>query len=113
MTEKGINTLDFKEPTLVFEGTAREAARAFPRSANVAATLGHASVGIDKVEVQIWADPEGDRNRHNIRLESEHGIMIAAVGNVPFEINPRTSRLAAYSILATVRGLTEPIVIGT
>ncbi len=113
LKENGINTLELTEPKCVFSGTAREAAKAFPRSINVAAALAHASVGLDKTDVEIWADPDGDRNRHAIRVESGHGILIMDVANVPFEENPRTSRLAAYSILATVRGLTKPIVVGT
>lgn len=113
LVERGIDTLKFTEPTMVFEGTAREAAAAFPKSANVAAALGYASVGLDNVRVEIWADPDGDKNRHTVRVESGHGVFISGVSNVPFEENPRTSRLAAYSILATVRGLAKSIIVGT
>jgi aspartate dehydrogenase len=109
----GINTLELTEPTMVFEGTAREAAAAFPKSANVAAALAYASVGLDNVHVEMWADPESDKNRHTVRVESGHGIFISGVSNVPFEENPRTSKLAAYSILATVRGLTKSVIVGT
>jgi aspartate dehydrogenase len=113
LIENGIDTLSFTEPTLIFSGSAREAAKVFPKSINVAAALAHATIGLDKTMVEIWADPAGDRNRHEIRVESGHGILIMEVSNVPFEANPRTSRLAAYSILATVRGLTRPVIIGT
>jgi aspartate dehydrogenase len=109
----GINTLEYTEPTCVFSGTAREAAKAFPKSANVGAALALASIGLDRTKVEVWADPAGDRNRHTIRVESGHGMLIMAVSNVPFEENPRTSRLAAYSILATVRGIVKSIVVGT
>ncbi len=113
LKEKGINADELKESVLIFEGSAREAARAFPKSANVAAAIGYASLGLDKVEVQIWIDPNSDKNRHTIRIESGHGMIVTGASNVPFEINPRTSRLAAYSILATVKGLTRRIIIGT
>ena len=113
VVEQGINTLELKQPTMVFEGTAREAAAAFPKSANVAAALAHASLGLDNVHVEMWADPESERNRHTIRVESGHGVFVTGVSNVPFEENPRTSKLAAYSILATVRGLTKSIIVGT
>jgi len=113
LTDKGIDTLKFTESTRVFEGSARDAAEAFPRSINVAAALSHAGIGLDKTKVEIWADPKGDRNCHSIRVESGHGTLATDVANVPFEENPRTSRLAAYSILATVRGLTRPMVAGT
>ncbi len=110
---QGIKTLELTEPACVFSGTAREAAGAFPRSINVASALAHGTVGLDKTMVEVWADPASDRNRHSIRVESGHGILIMDVSNVPFEENPRTSRLAAYSILATVRGLTKSIIVGT
>jgi len=113
LIQQGINTLEFTQPTLVFEGTAREAASAFPKTSNVAATLGYATIGLDRVMVQIWADPASERNRHTIRIESGHGIMIVGVSNEPFEENPKTSRLAAYSILATIRNLAAPIIVGT
>jgi len=113
LKDKGINVLELTEPARVFEGNAREAAKAFPRSINVAAALAHATIGLDRTRVEIWADPSGDRNNHTIRVASGHGSLTVDVSNVPFEENPRTSRLAAYSILATVRGLTRPIVIGT
>jgi aspartate dehydrogenase len=110
---KGIKAEEITEATKIFEGSAREAAAAFPRSANVAAAVGYASMGLDKVEVQIWIDPDSDRNRHTLRVESGHGMIVAGASNVPFEINPRTSKLAAYSILASIRGLAKPIIIGT
>ena len=111
--EKGIDVDNMTEEMLVFEGTAREAAKAFPKSANVAAAVGYASLGLDKVEVKIYIDPKSDRNRHALRIESGHGDITAEASNVPFEINPRTSKLAAYSILASVRGLAQPVVAGT
>jgi aspartate dehydrogenase len=113
LVKQGIDTTTFQIPTLVFEGTAREATKAFPKSANVAAALAFASVGLDNVHVEMWADPESDKNRHTIKVESGHGVFISAVANEPFEENPRTSKLAAYSILAAVRGLSKSIIVGT
>lgn len=111
--EQGIDLLKIKKPICVFLGNARGAAQAFPKSINVASTLSHATIGLDRTEVEIWADPESDRNRHEIRIESGHGILVMETSNVPFEENPRTSRLAAYSILATIRDLADPVIIGT
>ncbi|HEX9745039.1 MAG TPA: aspartate dehydrogenase domain-containing protein [bacterium] len=110
---KGLDLNLINEPVKVFDGMARDAAIAFPKSANVAATLALATVGLDNMRVEIWADPFSDRNRHWLQVESGHGRIIANVSNVPFEINPRTSKLAAYSILAAIRNLVNPVVIGT
>jgi len=113
LIEKGINTLEFTEPTQIFSGTARDAAKAFPKSINVAAALSHAAIGLDRTLVEIWADPESDRNVHAITIKSGHGDFYMESSNVPFEENPRTSRLAAYSILATIQNLTRPVIAGT
>ena len=109
----GLELEKIEKPVKVFEGSARDAAKAFPKSANVAATVGLGSVGLDEMMVEIWADPFSNRNRHEITVESGHGTVRTEVSNVPFEINPRTSKLAAYSILATIRSLVDPVVIGT
>lgn len=113
LEKKGINVKKIKEPTRIFTGSAREAAKNFPKSANVAATLGYASIGLDRVEVEIWADPESELNRHRITIESGHGTITTEVANTQFEINPKTSKLAAYSILATIKNLASPVIIGT
>jgi len=111
--DRNINILAFTEPTMIFRGTARDAANAFPKSINVAAALSHASIGLDRTLVEIWADPQGERNIHTITVQSGHGDLAMTTSNVPFEENPRTSRLAAYSILAAIRNLTKPIIVGT
>lgn len=113
IVEKGIKTLELTEPACVFSGVAREAAKAFPKSINVAAALSHATIGLDRTKVEIWADPEGVRNIHEIKVVSGHGTLETRTSNVPFEENPRTSRLAAYSILATIRTLTGSVIVGT
>ncbi|MCX6645030.1 MAG: DUF108 domain-containing protein [bacterium] len=112
-TEKGINPRDLTAPVCVFSGVAREAAKEFPKSINVAAALSHATIGLDRTKVEIWADPSGDRNIHEIRVVSGHGTLETRTSNVPFEENPKTSRLAAYSILATIRNLTGTVIVGT
>jgi aspartate dehydrogenase len=111
--KNNINALEITESVMIFKGNAREAAAAFPKSANVAAALAHASIGLNNVQVEMWADPTTDKNRHAIRVESGHGVFVAEVWNVPFEENPKTSKLAAYSILATARGLVRSITVGT
>jgi aspartate dehydrogenase len=44
-------------PMSVFAGSAREASQRFPTIANVAATVGLASLGLDNVDVEVRADP--------------------------------------------------------
>ena len=71
LLEQGIDVHAFREPTRVFEGTAREGARRFPANVNVAAALGLAGVGPDRTRLEIWVDPTITRNTHDIFVEAE------------------------------------------
>jgi aspartate dehydrogenase len=110
--EKKIN-LDVKAPTLIFEGAAREAVKAFPENVNVASTLGIAGIGFDKTLVRIIVDPSLKRNVHEITVEGAFGKLQARVENVPSPANPKTSYLAALSAIATLKKIAEPVQVGT
>jgi aspartate dehydrogenase len=110
--EKKIDLAGLKEPTLIFEGSAAEAVKAFPANVNVAATLCLATRE-GEVRVKIIADPSIRVNRHEIIAEGDFGKMTTLVDNVPSPKNPKTSYLAALSAIATLRSIVEPIKIGT
>jgi aspartate dehydrogenase len=113
LRERGLSLAMLKEPLVVFEGTAREAVRAFPESVNVAATLSLAGIGLDKTKVRIIADPSLDRNVHEVMVRGKAGEFMTQARNVPSPENPKTSYLAALSAIRTLRNLTETIRIGT
>jgi aspartate dehydrogenase len=113
VVENGLQLDGLSEETTIFEGSAEEAARAFPTTSNVAASLYLAVGGHAPVRVRIVAVPGGHRNIHEIRVQGEFGQLSVTVENVPSEANPRTSKLAAFSALATLRGLTQSNRIGT
>ncbi len=110
--EKKIDLGVLTAPTLIFEGTATEAVKAFPANVNVAATLCLAARE-GAVRVKIIADPEIKVNRHEIVAEGDFGQIFTRVENVPSPKNPRTSYLAALSAIATLRSIVEPLKIGT
>jgi aspartate dehydrogenase len=99
-------------PTLIFEGSALQAVRAFPANVNVAATL-FLAAGEGEVKVKIVADPNIHVNRHEIVVEGDFGRISTLVENVPSPRNPKTSYLAALSAIATLRSIVEPVKIGT
>jgi aspartate dehydrogenase len=107
-----INLGSLQEPTLVFEGKAADAVKAFPANVNVAATICLAARKGD-VRVRIIADPQIKVNRHEILAEGDFGRISTKVENVPSPKNPKTSYLAALSAIATLRSIVEPIKIGT
>ncbi|MEM2935717.1 MAG: aspartate dehydrogenase [Candidatus Bathyarchaeia archaeon] len=111
--EKKMRLDMFKNPTIIYEGSALEACRLFPVNVNVAAALGLAGIGMEKTRVRIIADPTIDRNIHEIEVKGEFGELKMHTENVPFVDNPQTSFLAALSAIATLRKITEPLLIGT
>ncbi|MDD1769346.1 MAG: aspartate dehydrogenase, partial [Methanomassiliicoccales archaeon] len=112
LKSKGIDISDLKEPVVVFEGSAREAATLFPRNMNVSATLSLLGVGFDRTKVRIIIDPKTDRNTHKVIIKGPFGEVISETKNVPFPKNPSTSYLAALSALATIKRLVGNIWIG-
>ena len=92
----------------VFTGTARDATRLFPANANVAATLGVRSIGLDRARVIIDADPAATSTRHTVALESELGRYELIFANTPSTTNPKSSELAAFSVLHDLEQLTCP-----
>ncbi|NBC31891.1 MAG: DUF108 domain-containing protein [Alphaproteobacteria bacterium] len=97
------------EPLLLFEGSATDAARAFPANVNVAATLSLAGVGPELTRVEVWADPFATGNTHEIRVDSELCTLRATVTSQPDPANPKSSVLAAQSAIAALRSRTAAI----
>jgi len=113
VVERGIDLDILKEETAIFEGTAEEAARAFPATSNVAASLRLAVDTSAPVRVRVMAVPGGTKNVHEINVQGEFGRLSVTVENVPSKSNPRTSQLAAFSAIATLRNLTGSLRVGT
>jgi aspartate dehydrogenase len=113
VVERNLPLDRFREHTLIFEGLAEEAARAFPATSNVAASLRLAVDPATPVRVRIIAVPGGNENVHEIRVRGEFGRITVRVENVPSSENPRTSQLAAFSAIATLKNLTRSLRVGT
>ncbi|HKQ86095.1 MAG TPA: aspartate dehydrogenase domain-containing protein [Candidatus Acidoferrales bacterium] len=112
VAERGIAVDEMTQETIIFDGTAEEAARAFPTTSNVAASL---RLSVDPkvpVRVRVMAVPGGTQNVHEIRVKGEFGELAVDVKNVPSRANPRTSQLAAFSALATLANLTRTLRVG-
>jgi aspartate dehydrogenase len=97
--------------TLIFEGPATEAVKAFPANVNVVAAVSLASVGPEKTRIRIYAVPGQARNQHRVTVEGEFGRLTVEIENVPSE-NPRTGKLSYLSAIAMLRELGASIQIG-
>ncbi len=109
----GISLDGLEAPLKVFEGTAREGAEGFPANVNVAAALSLAGIGPDRTRLEIWADPGLTRNTHSIRVVADSARFEMSIENVPSAENPRTGRITALSVIATLRGLVQTLKVGT
>ncbi|HBL17113.1 MAG TPA: putative aspartate dehydrogenase [Elusimicrobia bacterium] len=98
--------------TLIFEGPASEAVRAFPANVNVVAALSLAGVGPERTRIRIFAVPGQERNQHRVTIEGEFGRLAIEIENVPSE-NPRTGKLSYLSAIAMLRELGASVHVGT
>jgi aspartate dehydrogenase len=111
--KKKINLSSLKKPLLLYEGPAREAVKLFPQNVNVSATLSLASIGPDKTKVRIITDPKTKTITHEIHVKGDFGELKTKTVNQPFPTNPKTSFIAALSAIATLKKISENIIIGT
>jgi aspartate dehydrogenase len=98
--------------TLIFEGPATEACRAFPANVNVLAALSLAGIGPELTRIKIYAVPGLARNVHRVTIQGEFGRLTVEIENVPSE-NPRTGKLSYLSTIALLRDLGASLRVGT
>lgn len=113
LSKSRINLNRIKKETVVFDGTARDAVKAFPKNINVSALLSLAGIGSRKTRVKIVACPGIHRNIHEVEIKGTFGVIKTITENVPSSANPKTSYLAALSAIATLKGIVDSVHIGT
>jgi len=89
-------------PAIHFEGSARQAALTYPKNANVAATVALAGVGMDATQVQLIADPTVNANIHEVHASGEFGSFSFRIEGRALAQNPRSSALAAMSVVSKI-----------
>lgn len=87
-----------REPATFFVGNAREAALAYPKNANVAATLALAGLGFEETRVEMVADPGVSRNVHEYRVRAGAADYTVRIEGKPSPDNPKTSLATVYSV---------------
>lgn len=106
--EKAINLSD-SEAVVIFEGNAKDAARTFPKSVNVAARLALSTLVPEDIKVRVVADPSIRSNIHEIYVKSSAGEYKFTFQNRPSPTNPKTSWLAALSAIQRLIALKKQL----
>lgn len=97
--------------TVIFRGTAREAANTYPKNANVAATIALAGAGFDETKAELVADPKAITNIHEYTVNSPLASYTFRVEAKPLKDSTKTSATTAYSVLREIKNCIGPIVI--
>lgn len=99
------------ESTTFFIGSAADAARGFPKNANVAMTTALAGIGPEATRIRLVADPSAVTNRHEVDARGGFGELTVTIANNPLPANPKTSAMAALSLVRAIENRADAVVI--
>ena len=107
---------DLAEAETIFSGNPIDAIDKFPGNVNVAVALAYATRGskplsesLQRVKVQLVADPVHTESAHVIEASGQAGRFKFEFVAAPSPINPATSGTTALSLAATIRRI-EPYI---
>ncbi len=98
-----------REPVTFFSGSAREAASRFPQNANVAVISALAGIGLDRTRIELVADPDAAANCHGLSVDGAFGRLRLMIENRPLADNPKSSDMAALSLVRAIRNRIAPL----
>jgi aspartate dehydrogenase len=92
-----------RERTEFFEASARKAAIQYPQNANVGAAVAFAGIGLDRTRVKLVSDPALEGPLGIIEADGEFGAFRFEILAYASPLNPKTSVLAAHSMVMAFR----------
>lgn len=111
--EEKFNLDSLTDYTVLFEGSAREAASLYPKNSNVACMLALATVGLDDCHVILATDPKNSKGGTTVEYESEDvGKIRIEVSAVMSKANPKTSAVVPLSVVKSVRNICGGLAVG-
>jgi aspartate dehydrogenase len=102
VASQGLALEQLTERTIIFRGNAIEAARLFPKNANLAAAVALAGIGFERTQVELVADPNATDNVGTVEAVSQTTTLTLSVKSDPSS-NPKTSANVGASVIAALR----------
>ncbi|HEY2683753.1 MAG TPA: aspartate dehydrogenase [Steroidobacteraceae bacterium] len=90
------------QATVIFSGSAGEAARRYPKNANLAAAVALAGLGFERTVVELIADPEAHGNSGSVEAISRSSTLNLSVSSRASS-NPKTSANVGPSVISALR----------
>ena len=100
--------LSREQEELGFSGTALEAIQSFPKNVNVAVAAALSGIGPENTTVDIISVPGLEENTHCIHGQNASVRVTLETASLPDPENPRSSTLAAWSVVALLQNLASP-----
>ncbi len=108
--ERTVDLDALTQPTEIFRGSPIDAARDYPKNANLAMTVALAGIGVERTEIRLVADPDTTNNTSRIHAEGRFGRLDVEMEGQPAPDNPKTSASTALSMVHAIRNLTATVV---
>lgn len=100
------------DPTVIFEGSARDGAALYPQNVNISAAVALAGIGLDRTRLTIVADPTIETHIITVEARGAFGSFSFTEDVAVAEENRKTGKIVAMAVTKTVRQLASAVRIG-